>query len=198
MGPRTSDRDVAVIIAFDPSLSCTGFAVTSLDGRSLVDCGIITDDASEGAGPYDRSKSIADQAMDLIEVYATRFRLGNGVRAVVVEQPQTFSIGLGGKRSAATAPNYGICVGVVTAGCDFLRDAAYPFELLTPSASEWTRGYPGTKGDAKKRKRVAFAASLFGVPVEWFGPKTDAGNVADAALLGHWAAGRIGHEGSTR
>jgi hypothetical protein len=131
-----------------------------------------------------RSRSVLIQCQTIVDRWAA---LPNDLRAVVIEQPQTFSAGMGGKRSAAHLPSYGYCVGAVTCGIR-LYDGC---ELLTPSASDWTRGWPGTKGDPQKRKRVLMVNTLYGIDLDTQFSKEGAAGIADAVLLGRWAASRI-------
>lgn len=172
-----------MIFALDPALGTTGFAVLTADASAIAECGKIKPDGDGDA--YERAASIAD--LVLIELRKHRERLS----VVVIEAPQEIARGLAGKRSAATAPNYGIAVGVVTYAVDReIRTWPEPPELLRPSATEWTRGFPGTRGDTHKERRVRAAEYRFGLEPGAFGCKTDAGNVADAVLLGCWASER--------
>ena len=182
-----------IVIAFDPSLSCTGFAVipANLGDTRLVDAGTISADVDGDA--YTRAKSITDQALDVIEQYADTDKRTEvwSVASVVIEAPQVVSRGFKGKRSAATAPNYGIIVGALTYAVDLLR-GGYGFELQRPSATEWTRGYPATHGDPHKTRRVSLVEHIYNLTPGDLGAMTTAGNVADAVLLARWAAARIG------
>lgn len=178
-----------MIFALDPSLSCTGFALLSRDGATLIDHGRIGPDCDGDA--YSRAASIASLAV--LEIRKVKDKLA----AVVIEAPQTFTRGMRGKRSAARLPNYGIAVGVITYAVDMeLKGAGVT--LLRPSASEWTRGMPGTRGDDDKVRRVQAVERRFGLEIGSLGAKSVAGNVADAALLGCWAAERLMMEGARK
>jgi hypothetical protein len=178
------------IVAFDPSLSCTGYAVLMADGERLEDAGIIRAD-DEQADQYTRAKSITEQALDVLEKYAKGAGGACPIAAVAIEAPRTNGAGMRGKRSTAHLPGYGMVVGTLTYGVDLLR-SGYGFELMRPSATEWTRGFPPTNGDQHKERRVALVCHMFNLEADALGPKTIAGNVADAVLLGRWAAGRVG------
>lgn len=173
-----------MIFALDPSLSCSGFAVLAADGSAIDVYGKIKPDSKGDA--YERAADIA--SLCLLELRKYRGQL----TAVVIEAPRTNSRGLGGKRSAASLPNYGICIGVVTYAVEREIGTWSPAPaLLRPSASDWTRGVTGTKGDTHKERRVRAAEEKFGLSEGAFGCKTDAGNIADAILLGCWAAGKV-------
>ena len=49
------------------------------------------------------------------------------------------------------------------------------------------RADPVNRGDEHKEKRVSYVEWLYPVWAGRFGPKTKAGNVADAVLLARWA-----------
>lgn len=168
-----------MILSFDPGLTTTGFAILSSDGKELLDHGVINPDCDGDA--YSRAASIASLAV--LEVRSIRDKL----TTVVVESPQTYTKGKGNKRSLATLPNYGIAVGVITYAID-MEIKGTEIVLLRPSASSWTRGFARTKGDEHKTGRVLEVEDRFKLERGSLGPKTVAGNVADAVLLGCWAA----------
>jgi hypothetical protein len=165
-----------VILAFDPSLTCTGWAVLHEDGPDgkLIAHGVIR--VPDKGSVWERCRAVcADTAALVAEWKPSR---------VVVETPQTYSIGMGGKRSAATLPSYGMVVGALLATATLTAGA---WTIRDVSASEWSRGVPGTKGDTHKKARVQYAASVYGLDPSSFGAVSVAGNVADAVLLARWA-----------
>ena len=170
------------ILSIDPSLSCSGWAVVTGTAR---DPKILT------AGMLRlKAEDLPERVMELffdVQGLLDEFH----PTAAVVEMPQTFSFGMGGKRSAATLPGYGMATAAALLACRTNRVLMTPGRVLSPSASVWTRGYPKTKGDPNKQSRVHHAALLFGTIPQFFGAKSNAGNVADAALLGHWALGQM-------
>lgn len=173
------------VIAVDPSLTCTGYAIINGDGTQIIEYGKIKPDCDGDA--YERSLSIVQQVASVF-----RLHLDDWTEAVVVEQPQTYCKGLGGKRSAATAPNYGMVVGMVTMAIQQEMAHACPEAiLLRPSASLWTRGKVGTKGDKDKTNRVRSVELQYGLPVGSLGCKTDAGNIADAIMLARWGVDEL-------
>lgn len=173
------------IIAVDPSLSCTGYAIINGDGTQIIEYGKIKPDCDGDA--YDRSLSIAQHVATVIHM-----NIDDWTEAIVVEQPQTYCKGLGGKRSAVNAPNYGMVVGMVTMAVQ--QEIAKAFSravFLRPSASLWTRGKVGTKGDRHKTNRVRSVELQYGLPVGSLGCKADAGNIADAIMLARWGVDEL-------
>lgn len=168
------------VLAIDPSLSCSGWALVSGDfsAPKILFAGTLK--LKKDALP-DRTFELFEDVQSLLNEYLPC--------AAVVEMPQTFSIGFGNKRSAASLPGYGMATAAALLACRSWVEPGIPktFTVLNPSASVWTKGYPKTKGDAHKQARVHHAALLYGTIPQFFGAKTTAGNVADAALLGHWA-----------
>lgn len=172
-----------MILAIDPSLSCTGYAV--LNGTIIRAMGKVTSDGDGDA--YERACSISNQLCRELEPH-----IGPDTAAVVVEAPQIVARGLAGKRSAATAPNYGIVVGVVTRDIHrLIQERETSAVLLRPSATVWTAGLPGTRKDPKKRGRVQLVSSLYGLGLGALGSVTDAGNIADAILLARWGQNEV-------
>ena len=178
-----------MILSLDPSSECTGYAMLGAD-RGIIESGTIRPDA--------RDKTPAARVLTIgREVGALVKRLSPGV--VVVETP--FATPRGGpkaKRSAMTLPTYGMAVGAALAAVDGWRRTHDPAPtLVTVPADEWSRGLAGTRDDAHKTKRVQAVAYLYQIDPSALGPKTIAGNVADAILMARWAlSARAGEEGS--
>ena len=93
-----------------------------------------------------------------------------------------------GPRSALSLPSYGVAVGAV-----FMQAVLHtPGRVLTPASDEWpSRSVPRTAGDAHKEGRVRYVEGLYGLERGALGPKTRAGNVADAVLLAMWGLFRL-------
>jgi len=168
-----------LVLAFDPSTDVTGYALVR--GPDLLDAGALR---PKGDTLYAACRWLVDHAQAVIDNMA---RGAEGLEAVVVEFPQVVTYGKAARRSAATLPNYGVAVGALAYG---LRIPA-GCRVMTPSATEWTRGYPPTRDDRHKLARVRYAESIYGLAEGALGAKTVAGNVADAALLAHWAVSRL-------
>lgn len=177
------------ILAFDPSLSRTGWALIHENGPAitLVEFGDFTP----------KAESLSDRCRELNR-FAARIIDATKPDMIAVELPQ--ARGAKGPRSAATLPNYGMAVGVVLAAChDAEREAGA--KVLTVSADEWGRSIPrGGKGEAKEG-RIQAVRLIFGRDLmDTFKSAERASAVADAALMGrhaitHWRAGQIGMAG---
>ena len=168
-----------MILSLDPSSECTGYAMLGAD-RGIIESGTIRPDA--------RDKTPAARVLTIgREVGALVKRLSPGV--VVVETP--FATPRGGpkaRRSAMTLPTYGMAVGAALAAVDGWRLTHDPAPVLvTVPADAWSRGLAGTRDDEHKVKRVQAVVYLYGIAPEALGPKTLAGNVADAILMARWA-----------
>lgn len=176
----------AIVLALDPSLSCTGWAVVCVKGPAglgkLVEAGRITPDHS---GP-DAAIELHAEVRDLIAARSSD--------VVIVETPAAGRRAPGGgsfdKRSVVTLPSYGMAVGVCLAAALEWAPRLKHHVMHVP-ADEWCRGLPSTRGDKNKSGRVRLAASLYGRDVSAFGAPSTAGNVADAVLLARWAMERV-------
>ena len=168
-------------LAFDPSLGCSGWALLSgaaLADSTIEDAGTIT--LQDDAPLADRLAVLASDASDLVRQYQPD--------RIVVEFPEHRARGGGGfgARSVLSLPNYGAAVGALYIGVYL---ASPETEILTPCPSEWVgrKQIPSSRGDEHKEKRVSYVEWLYPVWAGRFGPKTKAGNVADAVLLARWA-----------
>ena len=167
-------------LAFDPSLGCSGWALLSgaaLADSTIEDAGTIT--LQDDAPLADRLAVLASDASDLVRQLKPD--------QIVVEFPESRARGGGGfgARSVLSLPNYGAAVGALYIGVYL---AAPGLRILTPCPSEWVgRGrIPSSRGDEHKEKRVGYVEWLYPAWAGRFGPKTKAGNVADAVLLARW------------
>ena len=170
-------------LSIDPSATCCGFAWFT-DGK-LVGFG-------------HRAKKIiggepADVEVTCQAAIAEIIQQGNDegwtkdLRHVVIETPQTFMVRSKGKRSATTLPIYGQAVGFFQGYCHSWRDSTpHYFALHGVSASDWAKKYKVPEGDTNKEARVRAVQYKLGNMSLDLGPKTHAGNVADAILMGLW------------
>jgi Holliday junction resolvasome RuvABC endonuclease subunit len=169
------------IVAIDPGMSCPGYAVLAIpaphgprDG-TIVEAGVFELPDSDRAPLADRLGTLYADAHGVIE------RFGSELAAVVIEFPQTVTRGKRGLRSASTLPTYGMAVGVA-----YCAALAHESEMLTPSATEWTRGLPPTHRDPDKTQRVDLASRLYRLQ-DWPEAKAKRAAIADAVLLARWA-----------
>lgn len=114
---------------------------------------------------------------------------------LVIEMPADRAMGGPGRsfnrRSIMSLPNYGAAVGVCVAASAAWGESEQASAQLFPSSSDWTGGdVPSSKDDEYKEKRVAYVQRLWNLPDGELGPKTTAGNVADAALIARWGLWR--------
>lgn len=163
------------ILALDPSLSCTGWAL--LYGTNVNEAGTIN---VPSKGTVWQRIAVALDDIDGLIVNA-------GKITVVVETPQTITRGKMGQRSASSLPNYGMLVGAVLA---HIRAKHPGVDLREVSATEWTKHAPSTNGDRDKVRRVQAVEYHYPQLKGKLGAKTKAGNVADAILMGRWWAER--------
>lgn len=165
------------ILAFDPSKTCTGWAVLQDDGSpdgELVEAGTIKPAEKPGQSPSIWIADVHHQVCKLMHRICPSH--------VAVEFP--FCRPRGGpksKRSDLTLPTYGMGVCAVVCGVNAWFE---PGKVECVPVDTWARGMP--KDDEYKTWRVRMAAQYYNRQPEEFGPKTIAGNVADAVLLARW------------
>ncbi len=169
-----------IFLAFDPSLSCTGYAMLKRDGSEngeLLEAGTVTPQG-EKKDYVARLASLTDQVRELI-------RNCRPV-VVVVELPTRH----GHSRTSDEGkyqtgqPIYGSAVGACIAAARVpIDDSMLPPRIIGLHADSWTRRLPGTRNDPDKRGRVIYAAAVYRRRPEDFGAKTVAKEVADAVLL---------------
>ncbi len=178
-----------IAIGIDPSLKGTGLARLRLgldtDRHTLVPrfegaCHITPNSKIENADLALRSESIWCEILEEMPI-----REPNVEVMVILEHPMTVVRGKKGQRNAASLPNYGYLVGYLSAQLmPYCKSRGWKY--LRPSATEWTRFYPSTNKDKYKRRRVLLVAQMFELDPDILGPKSKAGDVADAVLLAHW------------
>jgi len=169
-----------LLLAFDPSMTCAGYAVLHLPaGDKLEDAGVIT---SEGETLFQRGTYLRNEAQKLIAQYVDR------LAALVIEFPLEATAGMAAKRTASTLPTYGLAVGSIAFGVRWPAG----LQVITPPA-EWAQlaGLPGAKKDKHKEKRVRLVETIYGLQPGALGAKTKAGNAADAILLARWAVMQV-------
>jgi Holliday junction resolvasome RuvABC endonuclease subunit len=174
-----------LILALDPSIKLAGYAVMRADRRplgSIVEAGILRVPEGKGAGGgfIPRIQALVQDIASIVDRHAGE------LRTIVVETPLTITPGMGRSRSATTLPSYGVAVGAVLR--EAMRIAAASEQRITvveTSASAWSRGLSSVKDDKHKLSRVERVKVLYGQHLD-LGPKTVAGNTADAILIGSW------------
>lgn len=184
-----------IYLSIDPSISCTGYGLLHDDGSTngrVIECGTIKPPDADSGSPWTR---IRDGLLVDLSALVGSLLLAHEINVVIVETPQEWSKGLGGKRSAATLPTYGMAVGAVLAELESIRkDMSKPFTLLETSASEWTRSAPAARtistsgrrqADPNKTARVEYVRALWPTAVLPTA-KDKAGGAADALLMAKW------------
>jgi hypothetical protein len=171
------------ILAFDPSMTCTGWALLEAvagdsRGGKLLEHGYF---AVDGETLVERVSHMQIMVVSILK------RLPPDL--VVVETPaetgrvrdaQNF------RGTAMTTPIYGVAVGACIAACCGRMGS---LDVLGVPSDEWTKGreVPKCGADSKKMARVEYVQRTWGVTL---GPKSYAGNVADAVLIARWACWR--------
>lgn len=164
------------ILALDPSLTCTGWAV-------------LTDDASRYGRLEHAGRIDGDSGVNLVvRVHSLVAEVGALVLeykpdTVYVETPANKGVPWGGfaNRNPMHIPIYGMGVAAALIGAG-RKAIGVPADLWTTCGL-----IPATRKDPHKVRRVREAAAMYGRKMEDFGPVSVAGNVADAVLLGFWA-----------
>lgn len=182
-----------IILALDPSLTSTGFAVVDVFdrdrwGRRLAAWGTVTTESDSTTS--ERLVALAQCVASLIAEYrpvhvAIEFPAVRGLPP----QAQGFA------GTPLTITQYAMAVGVAFLQCNMpwtdpdTRLVVSPPRVRSYPVDEWSkgRGIPGTRKDPYKEKRTQYAALVWGMDPEQFGPKSRAKDIADAALLG-WVA----------
>lgn len=171
------------ILAIDPSISCTGWAllVPLTDALTLHSFGTIEPDQDS----LDKRLNVLYRSirarMDSLEP-----------THIVVELPQTVS--MGAARNATTLPTYGAAVGTVM-GAAFAYQSRGGIEVEGISATEWGRTAKRARGraGAAKENRLRLVELYFNIDLhERIGNKVSAAGVADAALLGRYYVNNMG------
>lgn len=171
--------ELPIVLGLDPSLSCTGWALIemdeSLDGRFIAAGSIVPS----------RSGSLVYRILDLAK--AVRKRVRERIPdLVVIETPAETGRAKSGQTFAGTAltiPVYGAAVGACIVACDGIHDECL---VIGTASDEWTRARdtPRCSRDKDKVNRVEYVREVWRLGD--LGPKTLAGNVADALLIARW------------
>jgi hypothetical protein len=174
------------ILSLDPSLTCTGYAV--ITAGKVMELGTIKLAAASDDNLPDRlielARDIRGLVGGMVEPYPD---------AVVIERPQTAggpNRGTFAKQSPMTIAAYGAAFGAVLISAREMMPKAAA--LLTPTPAEWVGRngvIPSSANDPHKTRRVAWVQERCPEVRGQLGPKTTAGNVADAILIGLWARG---------
>jgi len=174
------------ILAFDPSLTCTGWAMIETDGTS--------DGRYIAAGYIQPTKfeQLTDRILDLASAIEARVRR-DIPDVIVIETPAATGRARSGQRFAGTAltiPVYGAAVGACIVACGVCRLRSNSIVIVGTASDEWTkaRDTPRCSGDADKTNRVEYVRRVWNLPP--LGPKSLAGNVADALLIARWQVRR--------
>lgn len=175
-----------MILALDPSSTCTGWAVLRDDGSpdgAIVQAGIIR---SRRPDIVERLREIGGSIHELARFF-------DGVEVLAIERPETANIGQArqgyGRRGHSDMAHYGAAWWAVTHAATETFPGAHCY---MPTPLEWVTDsrIPSSKGDDHKTKRVEWACKVWGLEPGRLGCKTNAGNVADALFLARWAMRR--------
>jgi len=188
-----------ILMAFDPSMSCTGVAVIR-DGEranapkfdnyresgTLIQAMTITPDG-DTKDYAARLTSLFMQCRALLDEFTPS--------VVVVELPSTHAPSQARGMQRVGQPIYGAAVGAVisAAACPAnlqTCERITPPRVLAYPPDVWTRSLPPlarrTREDKYKTERVKLAAAIYLRSPEEFGAKSNAGDVADAVLLAEY------------
>lgn len=181
------------LLAFDPSMTCVGWAVLERepggpDHGRLLDAGTIRADSIDTSDVIARTQLIGREAKALVD--------DEEPSIVAVELPSKFVPSQGRGMQRRGQPTYGMAVGAVIDAVSIPFNFKHRRPMTPPRVigwppDVWTRSLPrgaqATKDDQYKTARVEHAARMFNRRPEDFGPKTLAGDVADAVLIGRYA-----------
>ncbi len=160
------------LLAIDPSLTCTGWAV-----MESADSVIAHGTATPKDGPI--QDRIDELCTDLLGL-ASEHNAG----AVVIETPAMNMRG-GRDRAVTSGAAYGFCAGQV-----YRAMLSSGLIVTGTSATDWTKSLGSavrrTRGDTYKINRVRAVEYLIPAMKDRLGCKSKAGNVADAILIGRW------------
>lgn len=163
------------VLGIDPSMGGTGMAL--LEGTPGTDGCIV-----EALRHTPDGEGVGDRAGDLA-AFIHEYVRQRDPEMIVVETPFRGARGGGhSTRSVMTLPAYGMAVG---AACAAVRLSPVGRRIaVCVSADQWCKISNGK--DPYKQNRVRFAAAIYGRQPEDFGPKSKAGDIADAILLARW------------
>lgn len=173
------------ILAFDPSITCTGWARVRHDGQnaSLLNSGVIV---PEGTKSSERLRDLYRRIQSVFSECDPA-----NLDAVAVEFWQTTSFGKGRERNSNTLPLYGAAVGVAFVAALYMANA-HSLPIHEVSVTDWGLKIPA--GDEHKTKRVEAVRYYLGTDLRAKFTRQEAGNVADAALMAWWLAPRLEFE----
>lgn len=162
------------LIALDPSITCTGYAVFMLNG--LVECGRITTRAEYQRNKVRHKVPAHERIDELIRDLGGVFDRLPASSEVVIEITSGKTSGRHGGGGAGLA-TYGMAVGHI------VRYAIERFgedRVHQVYENDWTRGKGG------KDKRIAHCRYCYPMYAERFADMDTGGDIADAILLGDW------------
>jgi len=169
------------ILALDPSSTCAGWAILRDDGQPPI-AGVIA--FPDGMDIIERLDQIALDVRDLLPESRCP-----EIDAVVFERPEDSKRGKARQnfkaRGHADMAHFGMAAGALYSE---VKARLPGRRIYTPTPSQWVgRGrVPSSKGDPHKERRVRWVEHLYRMPEGALGPKTKAGNVADAVLMARW------------
>ena len=162
------------ILAFDPSKECTGYALIEDEGEGRL---VLVGDIRLKA----KDKPLVGSWFPFLmrEVGEVLQKHTPDVVAVELPAARNRPWSTYDKQAVIHIPTYGMAVGAVLATVYAMRHSP----VLVP-VDQWSQGL--ARGGEHKEGRVRDAAYVFKVEESSFGPKSIAGNMADAALLARW------------
>lgn len=177
------------VLAFDPSLSCTGFALADVwdDGRmpaiKVHRFGYIIPPGTE--------KKLWERVSACADMCESEWTMAVDLQVVAVEMPMIVTGGVREDRSIAWLPGYGVMCGAVADRMEQrIRNEDIGIEqrrtFYAPSATDWSSGL--RTGGRGKPERISMANLHTGFDLVKIVGKTHAEEVADAILLARWTA----------
>jgi len=153
-----------VVLAVDPSSTCTGYAV--FDGATLREAGRLRPRSEEGA-----MVRIATLCADLAELLAAV-----GPAVVVIETTSGKVAGRLRRQGVSGLAVYGMAVGALWREAVFWAQVKPERSVALVAENVWTAGVP-------KGRRLALAARLY---PQYQGERDKGGDAGDAIMLGRW------------
>ena len=173
-----------MILSIDPSMTCTGWALFEPTREKIVAHGYVC--------PPEADLFVAcDLLVSTVWTRVLEHTTAAGIATVLIETPQTVMFNgraTKAKRSITSLPTYGVVVGAFYGR--FSGMAPLEGKIEGVSVSEWAMRYAVRKDDKHKEGRAKLVELLFNLQRGALGPKSYAGNVADAMLMARWWAER--------
>lgn len=174
--------DFMKILSIDPSCTRTGYAITEGEpgqGGKLIAHGHFV--------PPLRAKTNVDNVVELFfDVRSSCFQHEPDVILVELPFQKPLPPKLQSKRNTLHLPWYGVAVGAALAAAVSTRaDSMKRVRVFGIPNDTWAARYPAGK-EAYKAERVRTACEKFEIEPKLLGPKTTAGDIADALLMAYW------------